>query len=257
MSIFLLKTILGIILLIPVGIAMFTMFEVLGRTEKRFDIEKLKRIHRLNGIIYLFLYLIIAVLCLYLIAMTQADLSPRSTFHAAFALTVIVLLLIKISFVHFYRLFYNKIANIGLSLVVLTVLMFGSSGGFFLLVTDFGTNVQRFQETHDHQGTETKQDAISWKPSEIETRTDQQSIQRGQALYETKCFACHDPHSRKTIMGPGHKDILHSEKLPSSGRPATVENIALQLKEPYRSMPSFETLTKNEVEELIAYMQTL
>jgi hypothetical protein len=257
MPIFLLKTILAIILLIPVGIAVFTMFEVLGRTEKKYDVERLKKIHRINGYSYLSLFLIIGGLCLYIIAKTQADLSPRSTFHAAFALLAITLLLLKISFARFYRHFYNRIADTGIWLVAITVLMFGTSGGFFLLVTDFGTSTEKFQRTYDHHGQEAEDGPDSWKPSEIETRTDPESIQRGQSIYESKCFSCHDPGSRKTIIGPGHKDILHSEKLPVSGRPATVENVAIQLKEPYRSMPSFETLTKDQVEDLLSYMQTL
>jgi cytochrome c1 len=257
MPIFLLKTILAVILLIPVGIAVFTMFEVLGRVEKRYDAERLKRIHRINGMAYLLLYLLIAGLCLYIIARTQADLGPRSTFHAVFALTIFVLLLIKISFVRFYRHFYNRIATVGMSLVILTVLMFGTSGGFFLLITDFGTDTENFRRTYGHHDAETEQDSASWNPSDIEIRTDGQSIQRGQALYEEKCLSCHDPKSRKMLIGPGHKEILHTDKLPASGRPATVENVAAQLKDPYGSMPSFSSLSKEQVEDLIAYMQTL
>jgi hypothetical protein len=257
MPIFLFKTILAVILLIPVVIAAFTMFEVLGRIEKRYDTERMKRIHRINGYAYLILYLIISGLCLYVIARTQADLSPRSSFHAVFALAIIVLLVIKISFVYFYRHFYNKLATFGISLVVLSFLMFGASGGFFLLITDFGTSVQKYEEAHDHHWPEAERDKTSWEPSEIKIRTDPQSIQRGQALYEAKCFSCHDPESRNTIIGPGHKDILHLDKLPSSGRPATAENIAIQLRKPYRSMPSFEHLTRDEVEDLISYMHTL
>ncbi len=97
----------------------------------------------------------------------------------------------------------------------------------------------------------------SWVPADISLRTDRQSIEEGKRIYQENCTPCHAPHSHKTIVGPGHKDILHRDKLPVSGRPATVENVARQLKAPFRAMPSFAKFSKGQVEDIVAYLNTL
>ena len=43
MSVFFLKSLLGIGILISAVIAVFTMLEIFGRSEKKYDIEKLKK----------------------------------------------------------------------------------------------------------------------------------------------------------------------------------------------------------------------
>lgn len=140
MPMFFFKSILSIIILILSMIAMFTMFEILGRSEKRYNIEKLKSIHKANGIIYFLIFVFISYLCLDFIISTKAELSTRAIFHGVFAMTIIVLLIIKISFIKIYRQFYSKAQTIGILIVVLTFLMVGTSGGYYLLITKFGTD---------------------------------------------------------------------------------------------------------------------
>jgi mono/diheme cytochrome c family protein len=102
-----------------------------------------------------------------------------------------------------------------------------------------------------------QKEAAAWKPSDMALRTDQQSISEGRRLYDKHCLRCHSPHSHETIVGPGHKDVLHRPKLPVSNRPATVENVARQLLDPYGTMPSFADLNKEQVEDIVAYLNTL
>lgn len=64
MPIFLLKSLLSLILLLLTFIQMFTMFEVFGRAEKKYNIEKLQKFHRLDGKLYFILYVLIAYFCL-------------------------------------------------------------------------------------------------------------------------------------------------------------------------------------------------
>lgn len=97
----------------------------------------------------------------------------------------------------------------------------------------------------------------AWKPENISLRTDKQSIREGRLLYEEICSPCHSPHSHKTIVGPGHKDILHRQRLPVSNRAATVRNVARQLQNPFKAMPSFAYLEKKQAENIIAYLNTL
>ncbi len=71
MPIFFLKSILSIVMLLLIFIAMFTMFEIFGKGEKRYNIKKLKKIHRANGIIFLLFFTFIAYFCLDFIVKTK------------------------------------------------------------------------------------------------------------------------------------------------------------------------------------------
>lgn len=244
MPIFLVKSLLAMPLFILALFAMFTMFEIFGRSEKRFDIERLKKLHRLNGKIYFLLYAIIAYFCLDFILNTKAEPSARATFHGVFSLTVIILLFLKVSFVRIYRQFYGQVKIIGLLIALITFGMIGTSAGYYLLITKLGTDipVKKVEEK---------------EVPKVVVKTDSESIERGKELYESKCYFCHDAFSTEWGVGPGHKGILKNPFLPVSKKPATPENIANQIRNPYKDMPSFSYLSDREVEELIAFMNTL
>jgi len=243
MPVFFFKSLLSLFTLLAAFVAMFTMFEILGRSEKRFNIERLKRIHKINGVCYLLLFLFITYFCLDFIIRTKIELSPRATFHAVFALTIIVLIGVKISFIKVYRQFYGYVKTLGLLIALITFAMVGTSGGYYLLITKFGTDDKTFAKTVEEKKFIIKTDAVS--------------ISKGKGLYEDKCSFCHDPFSAKTIVGPGHKGILKNPTLPVSGKPATPENIANQLKNPFKDMPSFSYLSDNDVLNIIAFLNTL
>ncbi len=242
------KSLLSIVLFILALFAMFTMFEVFGKNGKIFDTEKLKKVHRVNGIVYSLFYLLIAYFCLDFILGTKAEPSPRAALHSVFALSVIILLALKVSFVRFYRQFYNQAKIIGVLIALLTFVMIGTSGGYYLLITKFGTN------------TPVKKVAASEeKPAGVKSavRTNANSIKKGKDLYESKCYFCHDAYSNKAGVGPGHKGILKNPLLPVSKKPATPENVANQIRNPFRDMPSFSYLPDEDVLNLIAFLNTL
>ena len=250
MPIFLLKSFLSLVLLLLTFIQMFTMFEVFGRSEKKYNIEKLKKIHRLNGKLYFLLYIFIAYFCLDFILRTKTEPSPRATLHGVFALAVIVLLLLKVFFVRIYRQFYGQVKTIGLIIALLTFGMIGTSAGYYLLVTKLGTDA-----LFKKGGIEDKRELT--KEAVIIVRKDQESIKKGRVLYESNCTFCHDPISTQTIVGPGHKEILKNPFLPVSKKPATPEYIVNQLRNPYRDMPSFSHLSQEDVMNIIAFLNTL
>ncbi len=246
MPIFLIKSILSIPLLILTFFAIFTMFEVFGRLENRFDIERLKKLHRLNGKIYFLLYVIIAYFCIDFIINTKAEPSPRAAFHNIFALSVIILLFLKVSFVRIYKKFYNQVKTIGILIALLTLGMIATSAGHYLLITKFGTAIpeKRIEKTNLEE-------------KRFFARFDSESIAKGKEMYESKCYFCHDAYSTEWGVGPGHKGILKNPYLPVSKRPATPENIAKQLIHPYKDMPSFSYLSDEDILNLIAYLNTL
>lgn len=95
------------------------------------------------------------------------------------------------------------------------------------------------------------------KESMIIVKTDPVSIKKGRELYESKCSFCHDPYGTEKIVGPGHKGILKNPFLPASKKQATPENIANQIRNPYRDMPSFSYLSNQEISDIIAFLNTL
>ena len=137
MPILMLKSILSLGMILIVLVQMFLMFEVVGRTEKRFDAGKLKKIHRINGVIFILLYCFIAYFCLRYIADSKDELSPRVALHGLLAFSVIILLALKISFIRIYRQFYGKVLTLGPVIALLTFGMIATSAGFYFLVTLF------------------------------------------------------------------------------------------------------------------------
>lgn len=257
MSILLLKSLLSILMFIFAVVAMFTMFEILGRGEKKFDIGKLKKIHKINGIIYFLIFVFIAYFCLSFIISSGAELSARSTFHSIFALTIIVLFGVKISIIRIYKQFYNQVKVLGLLIALITFGIVGTSGGYYLLVTKFGTDIT-FDKIMQYKKRSTPGKAEKTdKGIKIVIRTDLESIGRGKNLFDAKCSFCHDGYSTDTIVGPGLKGVFKKPNLPVSNRAATAENIRQQLRQPFSKMPSFEYLSEEKVKNIIAFLNTL
>lgn len=257
MSIFLFKSLLSLLVLILAIVAVITMYEVFGRTNQRSNIESLKRIHKANGFMYILLFLFIAYFCLSFIISSKTELSPRSTFHSIFALTIIVLFLLKVSITRIYRQFYNQAKTLGLLIALITFGVVWTSGGYYFLVTSFGreTTFDKIMQ-HKRKGL-VKGTSEGKRRTMIEIREDQESIVQGKTLFETKCSTCHDANSTQTIVGPGLKGVLKKTRLPVSNRPATPENIRSQLKMPFNRMPSFEYLSEEEIHDIIAFLNTL
>jgi len=226
------------------------MFEIFGRSEKRFNIEKLKNLHRANGIFYILLFILISYFCLDFMVKTKLEPSPRALFHSVFALTVLILLCLKISIIRFYRQFYGKVQSLGLLIALISFGMIGTSGAYFLLITKLGTDIPAAKVG------EQKKDALE-EGIEVVVKTDPKSIASGKGLYQSKCIFCHDPYSTRWKFGPGHQGILKNPLLPVSGKPATPENILNQLRNPFRNMPSFSELPENDVLNIIAFLNTL
>ncbi len=250
MPFFLLKSLLSLVVLASAFIGIVTAFEMFGRTEQKFDRDRLRKAHRANGILYLFLCLGLTWLCFGFLVRTKAEPSARVMFHSLFAVSVLLILCFKVLTVTMYRQFYAKLQTAGLILAFVSLCMIGSSAGYYLLITKFGKDIPVAGLSGQRTATVPEQTGIIAK-------TDPESIRKGKELYDDKCTFCHDPLSNNTLTGPGHKGILKNPRLPVSGKPAIPENIAAQLKTPYRDMPSFAYLSAPDLQSLIAYLNTL
>lgn len=248
MHIFLIKSLLSLGLLLVSLVSIVSMFEMFGRQGRKFDPETLRKVHRLSGLVFFILALGIAYICLDFLVKTKAELSPRAAFHAVFAVGVLFLLCLKVLFNRVYRQFYGHLQTMGLILAFTSFVMIGTSAGYFLAVSKFG------REIPVPRTAEQKKDTVQEK---ILAKTDAQSIAKGKELYESKCTFCHDPFSNTTLTGPGHKGILKNPLLPVSKKAANPENVANQLRTPYKNMPSFSYLSDEEVQNITAYLNTL
>jgi hypothetical protein len=233
------------------------MFEVFGRSEPRYDIKKLKRIHKVTGIAYFLIFAFITYFCLRFIVLSQSELSTRSTFHSVFALAILGIFGIKILFIRIYRQYYNHVNVLGLLMALITLGMVGTSGGYYLLVTKFGTD-KTFDKVMKLKQMKTPDiESNTGEKVPVVPDNDRTDIKRGSFLFHAKCSICHEPFSTATKVGPGLKGVLKRKKLPVSGRPATPENIMKQLRQPFKRMPSFEYLSEEEVASILAFLNTL
>jgi cytochrome c2 len=257
MSIYLLKSLLALLIALSAFAAMYTMFEVFGRNRPGIDVAKMTKLHKFNGIIYFIIFVIVSYFCLSFIVMTKSELSARSTLHGIFSFSILLLMGVKIAYIRVYRKFVSQVKIIGLLMALLTFGVVATSAGYYLLVSEAGTDksfdkVMQYKKRQEQKSVQSAEGAM---PFALESEED--GIERGGDIFESKCSFCHDAYSTEVSVGPGLKGILKNKKLPVSRRPATPENIIRQLKEPFSRMPSFEYLTEQEISDIIAYLKTL
>jgi cytochrome c2 len=238
MSFFLFKSILAIFFLFAAIIAVITMLSLMGKTERKVNVQILRKMHKSSGFVFAGLLLVISYFCLKYWAMVGDQLSTRAVFHGVLSLTLIIILILKLSIVQFYKQFLRLVPVMGMIVFVLSFVVFSTSAGFFFLRT-LGARAE------------------SSDISEPAQTPPQGSAEKGAALFKSKCLSCHYADKEENKHGPSLKNILKKENLPFSKRPANVENIKKQLKTPFLVMPSFVSLSEQEITDLIAYLKTL
>jgi mono/diheme cytochrome c family protein len=257
MTIFFIKSILSLILFFVAVYGMYTMFTVFGRNPDANRVAALKKHHRRAGYLYAALLLFISYLCVDFAIAARTDPTPRAALHILLALSIISLLLVKVLFLRRFRNFYEQAKLIGTMIGVLSLVLVGITAGYYLSVSRFGRDrTMDRSAAYAFSGPFLAIKQVS-TPGIMAIRTDAGSIELGRSLFQARCSACHDPHSTRTIVGPGLKGILKNPKLPISGHPATAESIRFQLRQPLGRMPSFAYLSPDEMEDLIAYLNTL
>ncbi len=238
MSFFLFKSILAIFFLLAAIIAVITMLSLMGKAEKKISAQLLRKMHKGSGFVFAGLLLVISYFCLKYWAMVGDQISTRAVLHGVLSFALIIIFILKISIVQYYKKFLRFVPTMGMIVFVLSFTVFSTSAGFFFLRT---------------LSAQAESSEIS-VPSQT---LHQMSAEKGAALFKSKCLSCHFADKEETKHGPGLKNILKKEKLPFSKRPASIENIRKQLKTPFLTMPSFVSFSEQEIADLIAYLETL
>ncbi len=229
------KSIVAIFFLAVGLIAVICMLSLMGRAERKISATFLRRLHKGAGALFAVMFLVIGYFCLHYVKMLGDGMSVRAVFHGVLALALFIILALKLSIAQFYRQFLRYVPGLGMTVFALAFVVFCTSAGYLFLVTG---------ETKEAQ------DVTSEAAAPMDA-------QRGQALFDNKCSFCHYADRTDSKMGPGLKGVLKGEKLPYSGRPANSENIKQQLRSPVSAMPSFASLSEEDVATLLAYLETL
>lgn len=256
MTIFFIKSLLSLLLLAPAVYGMYTMFQVFGGAAAE-TVPRFKLRHRASGYLYVLIVLFISYLCTGFAAVSKVEPSPRAVVHIALALTILTLLVIKVLIIRRFRQFYTQAKSIGIAIGIMSIVMIGISAGYYLAMTRFGQDRSADKSASFRLELPLLTIARTSGPDAAAVRTDRTSIRRGGAIFAARCAACHDPLSTRTIVGPGLKGLLKAPTLPKSGHPATAESIRFQLRQPMGGMPSFASLAEDDMEDLIAYLNTL
>ncbi len=235
---------------------MYSMYALFGRTPDASRAPSYRKRHRAAGYAFLILLLLISYLCIDFAVGARVEPSPRASLHMLLAFVVTGLLIVKISFLRLFRQFYDQAKTMGTVIGILTFALVGVSAGYYLAVSRLGLDKTMDRSANYSFRGPLLEVKLTGLPSE-RIRTDSRSIERGLIMFESRCANCHDAHSARTIIGPGLQRILKNQKLPVSGHPATAESIRFQLKQPAGRMPSFAYLSPDEVDDLIAYLNTL
>jgi len=80
----------------------------------------------------------------------------------------------------------------------------------------------------------------------------------GRRIYDAQCARCHEPYSTRGKKGPGLQGVFQKKYLSLSGLPANDERVTDIIRLGRKEMPGYaQTLSQQDLEDLLAYMHTL
>ncbi len=133
MSEYWIKTILASLLLGTGLMSFLTMMARFGRPGDEARAERLRKLHKISGYVYIALLAPLAYFGAGFLAEMGDGLSPRATFHFVLAMALIVVLLLKFLIVKTFRQLLRYANTLGMTLFSLTLVIFLITAGYFLL----------------------------------------------------------------------------------------------------------------------------
>jgi cytochrome c len=244
MSLFMMKSILSVFFLIAAVVAIGAMLSLMGRAERTLSGKALRKMHRTAGWIAVVLLVIISYFCIRYVAMVGDQMSARAVSHGVLALILIVVLALKVLVVRRYKEFLRFVPVMGLIVFSLVFVVVATSAGFFFVRTWCGVTPP--EESAGVTQAVSSGDALTG------------DTDAGREEFLSHCATCHNPDSEEPKIGPGLAGLFARERLLSSNRPPTPENVASQILDSVGTMPSFESrLSQQEIADLVAYLKTL
>jgi mono/diheme cytochrome c family protein len=264
------------IIFIAVGtVAVLTMLYVMGRPEKKISPGAMRNTHRVMGIIFTLLLLLLGWIGARFVGTMGDGMSLRAVFHAVLAVSLVAVLLMKILIVKFYRELMRFVPTMGLIVFALALVVFFTSAGFHFArymrpespamtgeVGDAGTGEDAgagalAESGSDPGGTVVAGGEVAAAASAKSKSMPEGDVKAGRAIFNNKCVGCHNADSRKSLFGPGLLGLMKWETLRSTGKPPTPESVREQIVNPVGTMPAFTTFSRKEMNNLLAYLGTL
>ena len=150
-------------------IQVWLMLEVIGREKPRFNTAKLSLVHRINGYLFVTIYLIMLVVMTRKVMQSNAPLDTKSIIHWVLAISLLPLLMVKILIVRFYPQAFNHVLPMGVSILVITMAFVTITGGYYFVKSVSGKYI-----------------------SSINPSAGYLDVDVGRELTLQKCNKCHD-----------------------------------------------------------------
>lgn len=131
MSLFLLKSIIAIFFIAAGLTAALAMLTLMGKVEKKISPEALRKIHKAAGIAFGLLLLTLSTICIIYLRKAGDQISLRAVLHSYLALFLLVIFFLKVTIALFFRQYLKVVPTLGLTVLVLAVVLFFSSAGYF------------------------------------------------------------------------------------------------------------------------------
>jgi hypothetical protein len=135
---YLIKSLLGTLLLGAGITAFLTMMARYGRPGDEVRAARLRKVHKAAGYVYIALLAPLAFFGAKFLAEMGDGLSARGTFHFVLAMALLAVLFLKILTVRTYRQLLKHAPALGMTLFSLTLIIFLLTAGFFFLQTTAG-----------------------------------------------------------------------------------------------------------------------
>ncbi len=138
MSLYVIKTIFACLLLVAGAGAFFTMMARFGRPGDEVRSERLRRVHKAFGWIYVWLLLPLVIGGGIFLVRMGNGLSIRGGLHFLVAVSLLALLLVKVLTVKTYRQMLAFARSLGMTLFSVTLVIFLMMAGYFILISAAG-----------------------------------------------------------------------------------------------------------------------
>ena len=135
MSLYVIKTVFAFLLLGAASGAFFTMMARFGRPGDEARSEKLRRLHKTFGWIYIILLIPLVIGGGIFLVRMGSGLSVRGALHFLLASVLLAVVLLKVLIVKTHRQLMRYAASLGMTLFSITLVIFLMMAGYYVLLS--------------------------------------------------------------------------------------------------------------------------